>query len=311
MKSNLKTLFKNSWNFVWHHPFLWLFGFFAAFFANNEIHLIVANFQRINKWINQLIIFESFQIRFQDILKTFNPLQFFNIKTNYHLILALVLSLLFFYISFRSQISIILSVKNRHFKENLSFKKIWKKSKKFLWPVVGIYLIIFLLICGFFLLLSLSFSYQVSIPFVFYLLLFIILGFFISFISRFTICFIILEKKKFFDSIKKGTMFFFKNWLTTIKISVYFCLITFLIGIGAFLISIGTAFPFILLVNLFLRLNFILGFWLISIFYAILILVSFLFLNSVFSAWQFSTWTSFFIKYHHSHHSLGKEGEKM
>ncbi|MBU4369536.1 hypothetical protein KKG58_02100 [Patescibacteria group bacterium] len=308
MNPELKTIFKNSWNFVWHHPFLWLFGFFAAFFTNNEIHLIIANFQRINKWVDQLIIFKSLQIQFQNLLNTFTPLQFLNIKTNYHLIFAIIIALLFFYLSFLSQISIILSVKNRHFKKILSLNKIWKKSKKFLWPIVGIYLIIFLLIYSFLFLLGLSFFYQVSIPFIVYVLLFIILGFLVSFISRFAICFIVLEKKKFFNAIKMGSIFFFKNWLATIKISIYFCLITILIGLGLFLVSIGTAVPFLILVDLFLRLNFVVGFWLILIFWTILILVFFLLSSSIFSAWQFSVWTSFFVQHHNSSE---KKLEKM
>lgn len=308
MKSELKVLFKNSWNFVWHHPFLWLFGFLAAFFTNNEIYLIVANFQRINNWMDQLIIFKSFQIQFQNLLNTFTPLQFLNIKTSYHLIFAIVVALLFFYLSFLSQISIILSIKNRHFKKNLSLNKMWRKSKNFLWPIVKIYLIIFLLIYGFLSLLGLSFFYQISIPFIVYVFLFIILGFLISFISRFAICFIVLEKKKFFNAIKMGTMFFFKNWLTTIKISIYFWLITILIGLGLFLVSIGTAVPFLILVDLFLRLNFIIGFWLILIFWTILILVFFLLLSSIFSAWQFSVWTSFFMR---RRNSSEEEREKM
>ena len=304
MKSELKILFKNSWNFVWHHPFLWFFGFFAAFFTNNEIYLIAANFQRINKWVDQLIVFKSFQLQFQNLLNTFTPLQFLNIKTNYHLIIAVIIALLFFYLSFLSQISIILSVKNRHFKKYLSLKKMWKKSKKFLLPVIGIYLITFLLIYGFLSLLGLSFFYQISIPFIVYVLLFIILGFLVSFISRFAICFIVLEKKKFFDAIKLGAIFFFKNWLATIKISIYFCLITILIGLGLFLVSIGTAVPFLILVDLFLRLNFVIGFWLILISWTIFILIFFLFLGSIFSAWQFSVWTSFFIK---CRNSFGKK----
>jgi len=304
MKSELKVLFKNSWYFVWHHPFLWAFGFFAAFFTNNEIHLIVANFQRINKWVDQLIIFKTLQLQFQSLLHSFTPLQFLNIKTNYHLIFAVVIALLFFYLSFLSQISIILSVKNRHFKENLSFGKMWGKSKSFFWSIAGIYLIIFLLIYCFLSLLGLSFFYQVSIPFAVYVFLFIILGFIISFISRFAVCFIVLEKKNFFDAIKKGTIFFFKNWLTTIKISIYFCLITLLIGLGLFLMSVGTAVPFLILIDLFLRLNFVIGFWILLVVWTIFILAFFLFLSSIFSAWQFSVWTSFFIR---RRNSSGKE----
>lgn len=308
MNSELKFLFKNSWNFVWHHPFLWFFGLFAAFFTNNETYLIVANFQRINKWADQLIIFKSLQLQFQDLFFNFSPLQFLNIKTNYHLIFAIILALLFFYLSFLSQISIILSVKNRHFKENMSFGKIWKESKNFIWSILGIYLIIFLLIYGFLSLLGLSFFYQISIPFVFYVFLFIILGFIVSFISRFTICFIVLKKKKVFNAIKMGSIFFFENWLTTIKISIYFSLITILIGLGLFLISVGASVPFLILVDLFLRLNFVIGFWLVLAFWTFLIFVFFLLLSSIFSAWQFSVWTSFFLQ---RLNSSGKEREKM
>ena len=111
MELSLKTLFKNSWKIVWRHPVLWLFGFFAAFFANNEINLIIANFRRINDWVNKLIVFKSFQVEFQTLLNVFTPRQFFDIKNSYYLIFAAIIALLFFYLSFLSQIAIILSIK--------------------------------------------------------------------------------------------------------------------------------------------------------------------------------------------------------
>ncbi len=296
MKAYLKTLFKDSWKITWHNPYLWLFGLFAAFFANNEINLIIANFKRINNWIDQLIIFKALQLQFQKILSAFTSLYSFNSKASYNLILTVIIALLFLYLSFLSQIAIISSVKQHQNKKPLSFRKAWRKGKNSLWPVVGIYVIALLVIYGFLSFLGLSFFYQIHLPIAIYVISFLILGLLVSFISRFAVCFVVLEKEKIFNSIKKGFAFFFKNWFITVKTSVYLSLVAVLIGLGLFLVSVGTAVPFLILIDLFLRLNLVLGFWLVFVFWTILIITFFLILGSIFSVWQFSVWTSLFLK---------------
>ncbi|MCH7758767.1 hypothetical protein IID20_00180 [Patescibacteria group bacterium] len=291
----LKTIFQESIQIVWQNPILWLLGFFTALFANNEINLIIINFKRINNWIDQLITFKVLQIQWQQTLSNLDSGQIFTSTGIYYIIAALIFILLFLVLAFLAQIIIISSIKNIK-KKNFSFTANFKKNKKFFWPVFSLYLIIFLITYGFLTFLNSSFLYQISIPIFIYIIFYLFIIFILSFILRFIIFFIILEKEKFLSAIKKGVIFFFKNWSITIKTSLALFLITILFALGLFLIYLGTALPFLLLLILTLQLNFIIGFWLIIVFWTFILGILFLVLSSIFSSFQFSAWILLFLK---------------
>lgn len=293
--ADLKILFKDSWKLVWRNPIIWLFGFFAAFFSNNEIISLVRNYKRITDWMDQLVIFRSFRISLKELFQ--NPVfsDIFSLKENHYFLLAGVIALLFLFLSFLSQIAIILSVKKCADKEEKPFSRAWKQGKVFLWPVIGIYALVFLITYGFLSLLGSPFFYN-FLPIIVPVSVFLLLGVLLSFISRFSSFFIVLQKEKFFKSIKNGFLFFIKNFSATIRTSVYICIIAVLAGFALFLVSVGTALPFIIIVDFLLRLNFMVGFWFVFIFWSILIVAFLLTVGSIFYAWQTFVWTSLFLK---------------
>lgn len=293
--ADLKILFKDSWRLVWQNPIIWLFGFFAAFFSNNEIISLFKNYKKITDWMDQLVVLKSFRVSLKDVFQNPAFSDIFNLKENHYFLLAVIIALLFLFLSFLSQIAIILSVKKYANKEEKPFSRSWKRGKVFLWPVIGVYALVFLINYGFLALLGSSFFYN-SLPIIVLVIIFLLLGILLSFLLRFSIFFIVLQKEKFFKSIKNGFLFFIKNFSATIRTSVYICVIAFLAGFVIFLISIGTAFPFIIIVDLFLRLNLMVGFWFIFIFWSILILAFLLAVGSIFYAWQTFVWTSLFLK---------------
>ena len=291
----LKTIFQESIQIVWQNPILWLLGFFTAIFANNEINLIIINFKRINNWIDQLITFKVLQVQWQQTLSNLDSGQIFTSTGIYYIIAALIFIILFLILAFLAQIIIISSIKNIK-KKNFSFNNNFKKNKKLFWPIFSLYLILFLITYGFLTFLNSSFLYQISVPIFIYIIFYLFIIFILSFILRFTIYFIILEKEKFISAIKKGVIFFFKNWFITIKTSISLFLLTILFALGLFLIYLGTALPFLFLLILALQLNFIISFWLIIVFWALILGILFLILSSIFSSFQFSAWTLLFIK---------------
>lgn len=292
---SLKPLFKDAWKIVWNNPLLWLWGIFAAFLTNNEINLLFINFKRINNWIDQLVIFDFLKKQGGNSLNNVFSLNFSSLY-NSPIILIFLIIFLFIFLSIFSEIIIILAIKNWVKGQKNVFSTLWKNGKIFLFPVFGVHLLTFLIIYGFFLLLWLVFNYHLKIPLIVFVATFLILGIFISFISRFIIFFLITNNLSFKLAIKRGLTFFFKNWRSSLKISLFIYFITFLIGCSSILISIGTFFPFLLLINLFLRTGFIIGFWVLSGMIVILILLFFLFISAIFSAWQITTWVLFFLK---------------
>lgn len=293
--SDLKILLKDSWRSVWQNPIIWLFGFFAAFFSNNEIISLVKNYKRITDWMDQLVVFKSFRVSLKGMFQ--NPVfsDIFNLRENHYFLLAAVIALLFLFLSFLSQIAIILSVKKHADKKEKPFGRAWKQGKIFLWPVIGIYALVFLITYGFLALLGSPFFYN-SLPIIVPVSVFLLLGVLLSFISRFSSFFIVLQKEKFFKSIKNGFLFFVKNFSATIRTSVYICIIAILAGFALFLVSVGSALPFIVIVDLLLRLNFMVGFWFVFVSWSILIVAFLLVVGSIFYAWQTFVWTSLFLK---------------
>ncbi|MDD4996323.1 MAG: hypothetical protein PHW15_02545 [Patescibacteria group bacterium] len=288
---NIRSLFKENLNFIWANPILWVWGFFAAPLLNNEIILLTKNYKKIIDWINQSIAFKLINSSLGGIFESLSFLNFLNSNISFIILIVLITVLLFF-LSFLSQIALILSVKNR---QNLLFKKTWKQGKSFIWPVIGVYLLVFIITYGFLFLLSIPLLFNhllIIIPVV----IFLLLGVILSFISRYVLFFIILENNRFLKSIKNGFSFFIKNWGTTIKTSFCIFLIMFLIGLIILLISIGAAIPFVIIIDLVLKLNLMFLFWLISIIFILLIIVFVLFLSSTFSAWQTAVWSSLFLK---------------
>lgn len=304
----LKPVFEQSIRIVWENPILWLLGFFAAIFANNEINLLVINFQRINNWIDQLITFRVAKTYFQQIISGFDFGQLVTYSTLYYLILGVILILLLLYLSFISQILIISLVKKFSFKGEIVSRARNKKTalknlsnhfirnKKFLWPIAGLYIIVLLITYGFLFLLNLPIFYKIPVPIIIYIILFLILVLLLSFMLKFVIFFIVLEKQKILAAIKKGFIFFFKNWLIVIKTSVYLFLLTIIFGLILFLISLGTSLPFLTLLSLCLFLKFIFGFQVLIIFWIALLGIIFILLTSIFSSFLFSVWTILFLK---------------
>jgi len=284
----IKNLFKQAWKMVRKNPLFWILGFFAAFLVNNEINLIIVNFKKINSWIDQLVVLDSFQLSFKSILGLLFPY----LKAYYFLILFAVIGLALIYISIRSQISIILSVIKNPDKQII--KASWKESKKTFFPVFLIYLIFFVVIYGFLLLLTFPFVQNLPFLILFYIIVYLVLVLLGSFISRFAVLFIITEKQKTFQAIKNGFSFFFKNFLVICKNLAFISLVTIILGMGLFLASICTAIPFIILINLFIETSFSVGFWIVFVFYSILILGLVLVISSIFSVWQICVWTLLF-----------------
>lgn len=287
-KTKIKTIFKDCFKIVWKNPLFWVLGFFSAFLVNNEINLVVVNFKRINSWVNQLIVLNSFQI---DIFSLINkiPEAFYN---NPRFILAAFFGLFLVYLAFHSKTILIYFLKRR----KKSLKENWKKTRRYLFPVFIVYLISFLIPYFFLLSLNIPFIKNLPIPIIVYIIIFLILILFVSFVSRFTIISLILEKNNIIKAIKSGFLFFIKNILPIFKVLIYISLITLLIGLVLFSVLTLITILTISLFNLLLKNNVLIGISALGDIYLVILFLSVVFVSSVFSAWQTFVWVTFFQK---------------
>ncbi|MDD3101872.1 MAG: hypothetical protein PHE59_01895 [Patescibacteria group bacterium] len=296
LKQTLKT--------IWDRPILWLLGFLGIPFAVNEISLVIVNIEKIDNWINNLITFKVIRTQFGQIFSSFNSQSPAGIKGICLFIIIIILTLLFFYISFLVYISFLFIVRQLRNKENLIIPEILQKSKKYIIPVVGLNLISFFIIYGFLSLVGLTPLYKIQIPIFVYIIFFILIEVFISFVSRYIVCFLVLEQEKFYSAIKKGVVFFIKNWFITIKTSLILFLITVLFGLIILLISIGVSWPCFFLFYIFLQFNLTIGFWLVFLFWIFILSIILIFFISILSAFQFLIWNNLFLQISHPEERL-------
>jgi len=301
-----KKILKESFDLVYKNSRFWFLGFFLIFFINHEINIIINILDQLTiylvKLINNIkipIIFQSKEISNMFTL-IYNSFQ----KIDLSDIFILITIILFLYLGLMAQIIVISLTKYFNQKSNkskISFKKIFIKSHKFLGPTIIIYLLLGGIISIFLNIPILFKNYLASGTFpnwliINYIIITLLLSLIFAFIAKFSLFFIIIKKEKIFISIKKSTRFLFKNWFSTIKISLSLFVVTILFGLTIFLIFLGILIP----ISTFLQL--LIG--LISpslylIFITILvsiISIIFLIILSFFSYFQFLVWPLYFLK---------------
>ncbi|MFA5050832.1 MAG: hypothetical protein WC499_01830 [Patescibacteria group bacterium] len=294
----IKTL-KQVLKIIWDKPILWLLGFLGIPFAVNEISLIIINIEKINNWINNLITLKVIRSQFGQIFSSISSPVSINLVALSKFILATLITLLFIYLSFLVYIAFLFIAQRLKNKKDIIVSEILQKSKKYIIPVVGLNLISFFIIYGFLSLVGLTPLYKIQIPVFVYIIFFILIEVFISFVSRYIVCFLVLEQEKFSSAIKKGIVFFIKNWFITLKTSLILFIITILFGLVILLISIGVSWPCFFLFYIFLQFNLTFGFWLVFLFWALLLTIILIFLISILSALQFLIWNNLFLQISH------------
>jgi len=308
-----RTILKQAWKISWKNKILWFFGFFASLISfsaefkvisrslNQEIGLQTLN--NIKLFLNTGIFSRNSWTNFIDLLKN-DPKSIFFLLLVFILIIGI--SIFFAWLSTVSQIGIINSVKNivNEKKEKLTIKNAIKNGNKKFWPVflmnVMISLainIIYLIMSFLFVLVIIKNQATATILYGLVFIIFIALSLFLSFIIKYGIAYIVIEKEKFFTAIKRGWKLFFNNWL----ISVEMAIVLFFINILAIiLISFLSYIVFFLFFGIALSTTLIASpaiiFWTILII-GILIILSIMVLGSaILNTFQISSWTDLFIK---------------
>jgi len=305
--SEIKKIFKESFNFTRQNPTLWFLGFFLIFFINHEINIIISTLNQITTYLakpinNIKIPIIVYSEKISNIFTLiYNNFQKFNLL---YIVFVLIAVFLLLYLCLMAQIMVISFAK--HFGQNFnsfkpSAKKIFLKSHNFLKPTIIIYLLMLAAIFVFLNASALFKKYLASNNFhdwlmISYIMMTLLLILILVFIAKFSFFFIIIKKEKLFVSIKKSVKFFFKNWLSIVKISLSLFIATILFGLTIFLIYIGILMPVSLLLRLLLYLCSPTFCLIIISALTFIISIIFLFFLSFFACFQFLVWPLYFIK---------------
>lgn len=315
-----RAILKQSIKITWKNKFLWFFGFFASLISfSAEFKIIFRSITQdygiktltnikmfldtgifsVNSWHNMLNLFRN------------DPKSIMLIITVFLLIIAI--TIFFAWLSTVSQIGIIDSVNKiiNGKKEKITIKKeIIKANKKF-WPVFLMNIIISLIInliyllIGFLLILVIIKNQAITtILYGFIFIIFIPISLFLSFVIKYAIAYLIIENKKFFNSIKQGWRLFINNWLISVEMTI----VLFFINILAIiLISVISFIIFFIFFSLALSSVFIISsgflFWTILTLGALIVLIFMVLGGSILNSFQISSWTDLFIQLRREKHS--------
>lgn len=308
-----RTILKQAWKISWKNKILWFFGFFATLVSfsaelkifshslNQKMGLQALN--NIKLFLNTGIFSKGSWLNFIELLKS-DPKSILILT----LVLIFIIGIIIFFIwlSTASQISIINSVKNivNEKKEKITIKNSLKASNKKFWPVLLLNVIISLIISIIYLLMSFFFilviiKNQIAATLLYGIIfiIFIPISLFLSFIIKYAIAYIIIEKEKFFPAVKRAWKLFFKNWLISIEMSI---LLFFINMIVLILLSFLSFIAFFLFFGLAISTTLIAApaiiFWAILIIGILSILVITGLGGAILNTFQISSWTNLFIK---------------
>ena len=200
----IKKIIRKSLKISWTNPLLWIFGFFASYLLTNEIILFLNVPWQISVGVNPSPVFFQFIISFKNLL--------FNENIVISDFLKIIGSLFLFWIipfvlATWAEIVIFKNAKRKNKNINFSIKDTFSKF----WPVFLINFLLILVNDGSILLINLLTSVLSGFIFWLVILLLLLIELILFLITKFVLCFIILENKKIISAIKDGILFFKKK----------------------------------------------------------------------------------------------------
>lgn len=311
MLSYRNTL-KQAWKISWKNKILWFFGFFASLVSFSAELKVASKIISPGPSIKELTNFKMFLdtgifsksawINFFELLKT-EP------KTLWLLILVVLIiigfAVFFAWLSTVSQISLINSTKDiiKEKKGKITIKKAIKNSNKRFWPVFWLNLIItiiinlvFLVSSFFFLFIIIKNKIAYTLVYGLIFIIFTLLCLLLSFIAKYSIAYVVLEKKKFGPAIKSAWKLFSDNWLISLEMALILFLINFVAILLISLASIALIFVFIALA---LSTTLVSAPFFFFVFFAIIGALAVIIFNilsgSLLNTFQTSAWTGLFL----------------
>jgi hypothetical protein len=169
------------------------------------------------------------------------------------------------------------------------------------WPVLTLNIIIKAII--YILLVAISLpaiffrgSFVANTFYIIALVVVVLLAIILSFIMKYAVAYVVVNKSKVLSAIKRGFKLFQRNWLISFEMAIILFAVNLLIGLGIVLAILTLAVPFAFLALIFYYAFSAIGFWLI----AILAFTSFLFIivliGAALAVFQISSWTGLFLE---------------
>jgi hypothetical protein len=286
MKLYLDALSKG-WKLTSKYPWLWFYGLFALLLSSNG-----GEFDFYFRNVDTLISLSQWKAGFENFFSAFQG-QWIVLVVLGVIFLAAVL--IVFYFSIISQNSLIYST-GRRSSVQLTFTSVYNEARKFFWPSFWINILAKLTIFIIITLLAIPYLVWVNkiyLVAVIFLLIPVVLV--VSFIAKYALNYVILEKEKLGSAIKKAFILFKKNWIVSLEMAGIIFILSLALGLALLLVvgiivapamssAISTAHYLVVFTDIF------------NVFFlAVIILIILMSIAaSIFSAWQWTAWSYLF-----------------
>ncbi|MDD5291059.1 MAG: hypothetical protein PHZ04_02985 [Patescibacteria group bacterium] len=307
-----RNILKQALSITWRHKYLWFFGLFATLIGGGgEYQVLVRGiggdttqnlFPNFSRLAETGIFSRTGLANMGGLLKT-DP-----VTAIILILVSLVILALFIFLIWLMIVSQTALVNNSA--EIIGNKKELPSGVrrgvaagvKYFWPVLGLNIIIKIIICLAFFLISLPVVFWAArmspaITASLYIILFILLiplAIVLSFIVKYAICYVVIKGSRFADAIKEGWQLFTKNWLISIEMAFILFFISFLVGLAIILAVLILIVPFLFLALILYKAISFIGFWLIIIVGLVVLLAIVVGGGAALTTFQITSWTGLF-----------------
>lgn len=239
-----RDIIKTSWRTLWRYPWLWPFGFFAALIGNGgEYGSVITAIDRVARQgdlitgIREALLNNRMALVWQRLEQSLAQAPFFLIST---LFLMLIILLIIVWLIITSQAALIKTTADIEDGAPTSFTAAATQGNKHFWSILIlnilsrfiIWLLLAVSIMPFFIAYlaqggAMEFDSLIIISF----LIFVPLSFIISFIIKYAIISVILDKQGWWLALVKAINLFFRNWLVSLEMAAILFGINLLLGV--------------------------------------------------------------------------------
>jgi hypothetical protein len=240
-----RDIIKQAWRVLWHYPWLWAFGLFAALVGNgSEYDLMINAVYRVSNqgafWaaLKEAAASDTIIQTWTNFLNAFSqaPVLFI-----WGLFLAGAVTLLIVWVLIVARASLIQAAGSIASGEPTNFTQAAVLGSKRFWPILLLniitkfftYLILIIAFLPFLISFlatpnaSVSFNILILISF----LVFVPLAVIISFILRYAAIFVVLEKENWWKALERSVNLFFRNWLVSLEMAAILFIINIVVSL--------------------------------------------------------------------------------
>ncbi len=302
----IQNIFKKAWQITKKNKFLWLFGILITTFGQESTISLLFDKNNLFSTGNKLLNLKDFFYNgdFAFFIKTFNNLF---AASPFQIILFTLITVLFIFlaifVNITAQGALIYCSQKLNQNKKTTFKEGFLTGIKNFWPLFSVFILgkLFIALLAIIFVLPFLITFIVTgasqwllLSLLFILLIIIPSIYFVFFVTPYSFCYILLNKKKALYSIKKSIKLFFDNFLINLKFALSLFFILALILLFSPLLSSLITLPLFLISLIFSSFSLTAVSWTITVLSSILTSGISLIFFSVFISFHYNSWVFLF-----------------